>query len=251
MKKKLTLLMLLIPILLLSMSIVTPHNTFVPQTAQAFDIPDRPSNGVLDEKHYLSQQTIDSIVAMNSEFSKTEPQTQIGFYITDTIDGRNGDVYANDIARAWEIGYSTGNDNAGVMVLFAVHDHKWFIKTTDYINAYYMTTSDINSIMRTIKPDLKANNIDEAVHKLVDKLHEKLTPKTQNEIDDIKKEHEAFKTIVGWLMLAFFVGPLFFIMLTPLILRDYGDSDHGSGSWGSDSWSGGGGFNGGGSSGDW
>lgn len=244
--KKLTLLMLLAPILLLGMSIVPTHNTFAPQTAQAFDTPDRPSNGVLDEKHYLSQQTIDSIVAMNSEFSKIEPQTQIGFYITDTINGRNGDVYANNIARAWKIGYSTGDNNAGVMVLLAVHDHKWFVRTTDYINAYYMTTYDINSIMRGVTPDLKADNIDGAVSKLVGKLHEKLTPKTQKEIDDIKKENEAFKTIVGWLMLAFFVGPLFFLMLTPLILRDYGDSDHGSGSW-----SGGGGFNGGGSSGSW
>ena len=58
-------------------------------------IPDRPSNGIYDPQHYLSEKTSKELAAFNSD-----SDTQIGVYIVDTLDGKSIEEQANEIARA-------------------------------------------------------------------------------------------------------------------------------------------------------
>ena len=87
-------------------------------------IPDKPTNGIYDPSHYLSEKTSTKLSEFNSN-----SDTQIGVYIVDTLDGESIEETANKIARDWKIGHT--DTNKGALIAIAVNDRKFRIETSN------------------------------------------------------------------------------------------------------------------------
>ena len=57
-------------------------------------IPERPANGIYDPQNYVTNKVSNRLAEFNSS-----TDTQIGVYIVDTLDGKNIDEQANEIAK--------------------------------------------------------------------------------------------------------------------------------------------------------
>ena len=152
-------------------------------------IPDRPSNGIYDPQHYLSEKTSKELAAFNSD-----SDTQIGVYIVDTLDGKSIEEQANEIARAWKIGYA--DTNKGALIAIAINDRKFRIETSNELSTI-LTDSKANKILNSSKSYMKNQDYDGAIIHMIGEIKSVVTPKTEEQIEDEYKQLEEFNKTAG------------------------------------------------------
>lgn len=137
-------------------------------------VPDKPLNGIYDPNHYLSDSTSAKLADVNSK-----SDTQIGIYIVDTLDGDSIENRANDISRAWKIGYA--DSNKGALIAIAIKDRKFRIETSNELSTM-LTDSDARYILDNSKSYMRHGDYDGAVTYMLDEIYEAVRPKTAEEI---------------------------------------------------------------------
>ena len=151
MKKLKTLLLLLTPLLFLIAPIHAETN-----------IPPKPSNGIYDPSHYLSEKSEAKLAEFNSN-----NDTQIGVYIVDTLNGESIEETANKIAREWKIGHA--NTNKGALIAISVNDRKFRIETSNELSTI-LTDAKSKSILGSSNSYMKNKDYDEAVIHMIDEI---------------------------------------------------------------------------------
>ena len=147
-------------------------------------IPDKPTSGIYDPSHYLSDKTETRLSEFNSN-----SDTQIGVYIVDTLDGESIEETANKIARDWKIGHT--DTNKGALIAIAVNDRKFRIETSNELSAI-LTDAKSKSILGSSKSYMKNKDYDGAIINMIDEI-QKVTSinatssskETQNNLENI------------------------------------------------------------------
>ena len=190
------LLLLLLPILF----IVAPKSIHAEST-----IPDKPLNGIYDPNHYLSDGISAKLSDMNSK-----SETQIGIYIIDTLDGDSIETRANDIARAWKIGYS--DSNKGALITIAIKDRKFRIETSNEL-ATTLTDSKARHILDGSKSYMRNGDYNGAIIHILDEIYNVIRPKTEEEINIEQAQHQEAKNTEKILFQVLFGSAILIISL--------------------------------------
>ena len=140
-------------------------------------IPDRPSNGIYDPQHYLSEKTSKELAAFNSD-----SDTQIGVYIVDTLDGKSIEEQANEIARSWKIGHS--DTNKGALIAIAINDRKFRIETSNELSNI-LTDNKAKQILNNSKSYMKNKDYDGAIINIIQEIK---NIKSDNSSINVNKE---------------------------------------------------------------
>jgi uncharacterized protein len=114
----------------------------------------KPTGYVSDLAHVLSPTERDQLEAF---CNKVEQQlgVQLALVTIDTVGDRPIEDFAIQLARKWGVG--DRKSNQGVLLLLAVKDHKDDIETGRGIEPY-LTDGFSGSILRSIRPELRAND---------------------------------------------------------------------------------------------
>lgn len=143
-------------------------------------IPDKPSNGIYDPSHYLSDKTTTKLSEFNSN-----SDTQIGVYIVDTLDGESIEETANNVSRAWKIGHA--NTNKGALIAIAVNDRKFRIETSNELSTI-LTDAKSKSILGSSKSYMKNKDYDGAISHMIDEIQQITSAEAiSNSTDDSSK----------------------------------------------------------------
>lgn len=145
-------LLLLIPFFFITGNVVKAETT----------IPDKPTNGIYDPNHYLSENT-----SAELEKENANSDIQIGIYIVNTLDGKSIEEQANEVARSWKIGFS--DTNKGALIAIAINDRKFRIETSNELNTT-LTDSKAKSILDNVKPEMRSKNYNLAVQKIISEI---------------------------------------------------------------------------------
>lgn len=152
--------------------ILTPLLLFIFTTnTQAIDLPNRPDNGIYDPSHYLNE-----TVAQNLANANKNNDTQIGVYIVDNIDSSIEDT-SREVARHWKIG--DAKNNRGILIAIAVKDKKLRIETSNEVSSD-LTDVEAKQIITNVKPELKSQDYNMAVNKMIEQIKEKTANQTEN-----------------------------------------------------------------------
>ena len=149
--KKLILL-LLIPFFFITGNVIHAETT----------IPDKPTNGIYDPNHYLSENT-----SAELEKENANSDIQIGIYIVDTLDGKSIEEQANEVARSWKIGHS--ETNKGALIAIAINDRKFRIETSNELNTT-LTDSKAKRILDNSKSYMKNKDYDGAIINIIQQI---------------------------------------------------------------------------------
>lgn len=134
-----------------------------PISAQAeTKIPERPDNGIYDPQNYVTNKVSTRLAEFNSS-----SDTQIGVYIVDTLDGKNIDEQANEIAKTWQIGHA--DTNKGVLIAIAIKDRKFRIETSNETSKY-LSKNNIDSILNSSKSYMRKQDYDGAIINMIDNI---------------------------------------------------------------------------------
>ena len=125
-------------------------------------VPIKPSNGIYDPSHYLSDKTATKLSDFNSN-----SDTQIGVYIVETLDGESIEETANKIAREWKIGHA--ETNKGALIAIAVNDRKFRIETSNELSTI-LTDAKSKSILGSSKSYMKNKDYDGALINMIDEI---------------------------------------------------------------------------------
>ena len=147
-------------------------------------IPDRPSNGIYDPQHYLSEKTSKELAAFNSD-----SDTQIGVYIVDTLDGKSIEEQANEIARSWKIGHS--DTNKGALIAIAINDRKFRIETSNELSTI-LTDSKANEILNSSKSYMKNQDYDGAIIHMIDEVSKVVNVSVSEVVDSSNEKLEKY-----------------------------------------------------------
>ena len=181
-------------------------------------IPDRPSNGIYDPQHYLSEKVSDELSNFNSN-----SETQIGIYIVDTLDGKNIEEQANEIARAWKIGYADANK--GALIAVAINDRKFRIETSNELSTI-LTDSKANEILNSSKSYMKNQDYNGAIIHMIDEVSKVVNVSSKEFEENYKKQnridifqHRAF------IVASFFViVVIFFVIFFVFIVKYFANN---------------------------
>lgn len=161
------LLLLLLPLVFLIKPISAKAET---------QIPERPANGIYDPQNYVTNKVSNRLAEFNSS-----SDTQIGVYIVDTLDGKNIDEQANEIAKAWQIGHA--DTNKGVLIAIAIKDRKFRIETSNEASKY-LSKNNIDSILNSSKSYMRKQDYDGAIINMINLIQKQIQinnqPKTEN-----------------------------------------------------------------------
>lgn len=149
-------------IVLILMSFFTILLFFIGPTYADLVIPDRPSNGIYDPNHYLSEVVSDKLIELNGK-----SDTQIGIYIVESLNGESLEKSANTIARSWKIGYS--DSNKGALLLIAIKDRKFRIETSNHLAAT-LTDAKAKKILDASRDKMRAKDYDGAVIDIIQNI---------------------------------------------------------------------------------
>lgn len=147
------LLLLLLPLVFLIKPISAKAET---------QIPERPANGIYDPQNYVTNKVSNRLAEFNSS-----TDTQIGVYIVDTLDGKNIDEQANEIAKTWQIGHA--DTNKGVLIAIAIKDRKFRIETSNEASKY-LSKNNIDSILNSSKSYMRKQDYDGAIINMIDNI---------------------------------------------------------------------------------
>lgn len=139
-------------------------------------IPDKPTNGIYDPSHYLSEKTSTKLSEFNSN-----SDTQIGVYIVDTLDGESIEETANKIARDWKIGHT--DTNKGALIAIAVNDRKFRIETSNELSTI-LTDAKSKSILSSSKSYMKNKDYDGAIIHMIDEIQKITSAETTSNSTD-------------------------------------------------------------------
>lgn len=143
-------------------SLITALLFFIGSVRADIVIPDRPSNGIYDPNHYLSNDVSDRLRELNSK-----SDTQIAIYIVDSLEGESLEKSANTIARSWKIGYS--DSNKGALLLIAIKDRKFRIETSNHLAAT-LTDAKAKKILDASRDKMRAKDYDVAVIDIIQNI---------------------------------------------------------------------------------
>ena len=170
-------------------------------------IPDRPSNGIYDPQHYLSEKVSDELSNFNSN-----SETQIGIYIVDTLDGKNIEEQANEIARAWKIGYADANK--GALIAIAINDRKFRIETSNELSTI-LTDFKANEILNSSKSYMKNQDYDGAIIHMIDEVSKVVNLSSEKFEENYKEQNRIdifqYKAII--VVSFFIIVVIFFVFI--------------------------------------
>ena len=149
-------------------------------------IPPKPSNGIYDPSHYLSEKAETKLTEFNSN-----NDTQIGVYIVDTLDGQTIEETANKIAREWKIGHV--ETNKGALIAIAVNDRKFRIETSNELSTI-LTDAKSKSILGSSKSYMKNKDYDGAIIHMIDKIQKITSVDATSSSEETQNNNENFPT---------------------------------------------------------
>ena len=149
-------------------------------------IPDKPTSGIYDPSHYLSDKTETRLSEFNSN-----SDTQIGVYIVDTLDGESIEETANKIARDWKIGHT--NTNKGALIAIAVNDRKFRIETSNELSTI-LTDAKSKSILSSSKSYMKNKDYDGAIIHMIDEIQKITSVDATSSSEETQHNLENFPT---------------------------------------------------------
>lgn len=160
--------------------LIIPLLFFIKSINAETNVPERPSNGIYDPSHYLSEKAQNKLSEFNSN-----SDTQIGVYIVDTLDGESIEETSNKIAREWKIGHT--DTNKGALIAIAVNDRKFRIETSNELSTI-LTDAKSKSILGSSKSFMKNKDYDGAIIHIIDEI-QKITSSESisNPTDDSEK----------------------------------------------------------------
>ena len=149
-------------------------------------IPPKPSNGIYDPSHYLSEKAENKLAEFNSN-----NDTQIGVYIVDTLDGQPIEETANKIAREWKIGHA--DTNKGALIAIAVNDRKFRIETSNELSTI-LTDAKSKSILSSSKSYMKNKDYDGAIIYMIDEIQKITSVDSTSNSEETQNNSENFPT---------------------------------------------------------
>lgn len=149
-------------------------------------VPSKPSNGIYDPYHYLSEKTETKLAEFNSN-----NDTQIGVYIVDTLDGQTIEETTNKIAREWKIGHS--KTNKGALIAIAVNDRKFRIETSNELSTI-LTDAKSKSILGSSKSYMKNKDYDGAIINMIDEIKKVTSVDATSSSEETQNNNENFPT---------------------------------------------------------
>ncbi len=149
-------------------------------------VPPKPSNGIYDPSHYLSEKAETKLAEFNSN-----NDTQIGVYIVDTLDGQPIEETANKIAREWKIGHA--NTNKGALIAIAVNDKKFRIETSNELSTI-LTDAKSKSILGSSKSYMKNKDYDGAIINMIDEIKKVTSIDATSSSEETQNNPENFPT---------------------------------------------------------
>lgn len=149
-------------------------------------VPERPSNGIYDPAHYLSDKTSTRLSEFNSN-----SDTQIGVYIVDTLDGQPIEETATKIAREWKIGHA--DTNKGALIAIAVNDRKFRIETSNKLSTI-LTDAKSKSILGSSKSYMKNKDYDGAIIHMIDEIQKVTSVDSTSNSEENQNNSENFPT---------------------------------------------------------
>lgn len=150
------------------------------------NIPPKPSNGIYDPSHYLSEKAETKLAEFNSN-----NETQIGVYIVDTLDGQPIEETANKIAREWKIGHA--DTNKGALIAIAVNDRKFRIETSNELSTI-LTDAKSKSILGSAKSYMKNKDYDGAIIHMIDEIQKVTSVDATSNSEETQNNSENFPT---------------------------------------------------------
>lgn len=149
-------------------------------------VPPKPSNGIYDPSHYLSEKAETKLAEFNSN-----NDTQIGVYIVDTLDSQPIEETANKIAREWKIGHA--DTNKGALIAIAVNDRKFRIETSNELSTI-LTDAKSKSILGSSKSYMKNKDYDGAIIHMIDKIQKVTSVDATSSSEETQNNNENFPT---------------------------------------------------------
>jgi uncharacterized protein len=130
-------------------------------------LPARPSDYVSDFAHVLSPATIAELDNICSQLDHSKANAQFAIVTVNTLAGDYPEDYANQLETKWKMG-KKGSDR-GLLFLLAVQDHKYRIEP-GYGLEGVLNDAKVGDIGRSMTPNLRAGNYDDAVTLAVGQL---------------------------------------------------------------------------------
>ena len=149
-------------------------------------VPPKPSNGIYDPSHYLSEKAETKLAEFNSS-----NDTQIGVYIVDTLNGQPIEETANKIAREWKIGHA--ETNKGALIAIAVNDRKFRIETSNELSTI-LTDAKSKSILGSSKSYMKNKDYDGAIINMIDEIQKVTSVDSTSSSEETQNNLENFPT---------------------------------------------------------
>ena len=168
-------------------------------------VPDKPISGIYDPNNYLSDSITTKLADINSK-----SDVQVGIYIIDTLDGDSIETRANDVARAWKIGYT--DSNKGALVAIAIKDRKFRIETSNEL-ATILTDSKARHILDGSKSYMRNGDYDGAITHILDEIYDTTRPKTNEEIQLEELQRQEAKNTQKMIFQIFIVATIFILGL--------------------------------------
>ena len=210
-------------------------------------IPDRPSNNVYDQNHYLSYKVINKVADFNANHS-----SRIAIYVEPSMGGEDIDAVAKAIATKWgeSVAKIWGDDDSETYtpILLVISINEGLAKLEVPTNASgAITENEANSIMAKNKERLQNQEYDSAAlsiidsvgsmlnnEEYVDEATENLEQAPEQELSDLNKNNlKEFAEHLSWgdpvtiitigsiliILITFFSPVMFFILVVWLVMK--------------------------------
>jgi uncharacterized protein len=244
----------------------------------------KPQGYVNDFANVLSQATRDQLTALSKEVDQ-KAHAQIAVVTVPTTNGQPIQDYTFDLATKWGVGPK--QSNRGVLILFAVNDHKYWTQV-GYGLEPILPDGKVGGFGREAVPILRQGNYDAALLLMTRRIAEVIaqdagvTLNAEPQEMRLRQRPQQDHTLSGpaiLLLVLFVIGIVYLMMksggssgrggsgggwwIAPLIASNMGRRGWGAGGFGGSGWGGGGGggggfggfgggsFGGGGAGGSW
>lgn len=218
-------------------------------SSSEFKIPERPiDTTVYDPNDYLSKETEKEIDELNNGWLNSKDQFQMGVVVVDSLNGRDLEDTALQIARKWGIGEA--KTKRGSLLLVAIEDRDIRIETSDEV-ATKLTDSIASEIIDRAGDAMRDENYDKGVLGIVKDSGSYFTE------GKLEERKDGDDTAAIWLLVIIVVVVALAVIAdvgtggSILYLGGSSGSSGRSGGSGGGFSGGGGGFSGGGASGGW
>jgi uncharacterized protein len=218
-------------------------------------VPDLMGLRLHDEAHVLSASTVD-LLERKLKIFEDSTSNQMAILTINTLDGESIEQYGIRVAEQWKLG--TGGRDNGIILLFAIDDHKARIEVGQGLEGPLPDITCNQIIRNEIAPNFRRNDYDAGVNAAVDAIAQAIKGEYKADTRPIARRGGSRS------------GAIIVILIIIVLFRLFANRGGRSGGWtsgggmyyggGGGSWGGGGGggfsggggsFGGGGSSGSW